>query len=340
MEITSSRKLFRTRFWLWLLLIFVVVLFSVQWMTRMPGRSYANLPPALTEEETALRARLENHVRTLAEDIGERHLRRYDALTVAADYVEKTLQAAGYTVTAQEYVVENKTIKNLEARVTGHTLPDEIVVIGAHYDSVAGSPGANDNATGAAALLEIARLFTSKHPARSVHFVAFVNEEAPFFFTPDMGSRRYASRTRAQSENIIAMLSLETIGYYVDAKDSQRYPFVFRFFYPDVGNFIGFVGNLASRALVRQCIASFRSHTPFPSEGITAPWWIPGISWSDHSSFWHEGYPAIMVTDTAPFRYPYYHTKTDTPKQIDFARLARVVAGLARVTLDVAGENR
>jgi Zn-dependent M28 family amino/carboxypeptidase len=327
-------------FWIWFLPPFLLVFFGLRWMTQMPGRSYLDSSPALTQEETALRARLETHVRTLAEDIGERHLWRYVALTKAADYVEKTLQAVGYTVTTQEYVVEHKTVKNLEARVTGQTLPDEIVVIGAHYDSVAGSPGANDNATGAAALLEIARLLASKHPARSVRFVAFVNEESPFFFTPDMGSRRYASRARAQGENIIAMLSLETIGYYDDKKGSQRYPFVFRFFYPDVGNFIGFVGNLASRALVQQCIVSFRSHTPFPSEGIAAPWWIPGVAWSDHSSFWREGYRAIMVTDTAPFRYPHYHAETDTPEQIDFVRLARVVAGLARVTLDVAGEDR
>jgi Zn-dependent M28 family amino/carboxypeptidase len=243
-------------------------------------------------------------------------------------------------VSTQEYVVENKTVKNIEARLMGRTLPGEIVIVGAHYDSVAGSPGANDNATGVAALLEIARFLTSTQPARSVRFVAFVNEESPFFFTRDMGSRRYASWARAQGENIVAMLSLETIGYYADTKGSQRYPFVFRFFYPDVGNFVGFVGNLASRALVQQCIASFRSHTFFPSEGLAAPWWIPGISWSDHSSFWREGYPAIMVTDTAPFRYPHYHTKTDTPEQIDFDRLARVVSGLARVTLDVAREDR
>lgn len=328
------------RFWIWLLLAFLLAFFSLRWMTQMPGQSHAGSSPMLTAEETLLRDRLATHVQALAEDIGERHLWRYEALTEAADYVERTFQAVGYTVAAQEYVVENKTVKNLEARIRGGAFPDEIVVIGAHYDSVAGSPGANDNATGVAALLEIARFLAGTHPTRSIHLVAFVNEESPFFFTHDMGSRRYASRARAQGENIVAMLSLETIGYYTDAQGSQRYPFVFRFFYPDAGNFIGFVGNLASRALVQQCIASFRSHTPFPSEGISAPWWIPGVSWSDHSSFWHEGYPAIMVTDTAPFRYPYYHTRADTPKQIDFARLARVVAGLARVTLAVAGEAR
>lgn len=328
------------RFWIGFVVVFVLIFFGLHWMTQMPGRSYIDSLPALTEEELVLHTRLENHVRTLAQDIGERHLWRYDALTVTADYVENTLQAMGYAVTTQEYVVENKAVKNLEARIKGNVLLDEIVVLGAHYDSVAGSPGANDNATGVAALLELARLLASKHPVRSVRFVFFVNEESPFFFTSDMGSRRYASRARAQGENIIAMLSLETIGYFADAKGSQRYPFVFRLFYPDAGNFIGFVGNLSSHALVRQCLASFRSHTSFPSEGIAAPWWIPGVSWSDHSSFWHEGYPAIMVTDTAPFRYPHYHTQTDTPAQIDFARLARIVAGLARVTLDVAEENR
>jgi len=172
-----------------------------------------------------------------------------------------------------------------------------------------------------------------------VHLVAFVNEESPFFGTADMGSRRYARRVRAQGENIIAMVSLEMLGYYTDAPGSQRYPFGLRFFYPDRGNFVGFVGNLSSRALVQQSIAAFRRHTSFPSEGLAAPWWTPGVFLSDHGSFWREGYPAIMVTDTGPYRYPQYHTATDTPEQIDFTRMAHVVAGLHQVALTLIGEE-
>lgn len=321
-------------------MVFLLLLAVGVWsMTQMPGHSYSALLPPTTEEEIALRDRLEKHVRTLAGDIGERTLWRYEALTAAADYIGKTFQAMGYTVAAQEYVVRGKMVKNLEARITGVTLPDEIVIIGAHYDSVVGSPGANDNATGTAAILEIARLLVGKNPARSVRFVAFVNEEPPFFYTEDMGSRVYARRARERGENIVAMLSLETIGYYSDAKGSQQYPLLFRWFYPDAGNFIGFVENLASRDLVHGSITSFRSHTLFPSEGVAAPGWITGISWSDHWSFWKEDYPALMVTDTALFRYPHYHAKTDTPDKIDFGRMGRVVAGLARVALDLAGQG-
>ena len=151
-----------------------------------------------------------------------------------------------------------------------------------------------------------------------------------------MGSRVYASRARQQQENIVGMLSLETLGYYSEAPDSQEYPFPFSFFYPDTANFIGFVGNIGSRRLVRSCLAAFRRTTLFPSEGTAAPGWITGIGWSDHWSFWREGYKAIMITDTAFFRYEHYHTLQDTPEKIDYDRLARVTKGLAEVVTDLA----
>ena len=321
-----------------LAVVFLLVL-SLWWMTRMPGHSSLTMPPALTDEELTLRDHLARKVEILAEVIGERNVGRYDALVQAANYIQATLLAMGYAVTRQEYVVQGKTVSNLEARIIGHSAPDDIVVLGAHYDSVAGAPGANDNATGIAALLELARFLAGRHLTRSVHLVAFVNEESPFFFTADMGSRRYASRARAQGENIVAMLSLEMLGYYTDAPQSQGYPPGLRFFYPDTGHFLGFVGNLSSRALVQNCIATFRRHTSFPAEGLAAPWWMPGVALSDQSSFWREGYPAIMVTDTGPYRYPYYHTAADTPQQIDFDRMAHVVAGLRHVVLILIGEE-
>jgi Zn-dependent M28 family amino/carboxypeptidase len=183
----------------------------------------------------------------------------------------------------------------------------------------------------------MARLLGSQRLARTVRLVAFVNEEPPFFLTGDMGSRFYARRSRERSEKIVAMFSLETIGYYSDAKGSQHYPFPFSLFYPNTANFIGFVSNISSRDLVRQSIASFRQHTAFPSQGAAAPGWMTGIGWSDHWSFWREGYPAIMVTDTALFRYAHYHTPEDTPDKIDYARTARVILGLARVIAELAG---
>jgi hypothetical protein len=163
-----------------------------------------------------------------------------------------------------------------------------------------------------------------------------VNEEAPFFHTVNMGSWQYAQRAHARGERIVAMLSLETMGYYSDTLGSQQYPFPFGFFYPRVGNFIGFIGNIASRSLVHRSIAAFRRHAAFPSEGTAAPGWLTGIGWSDHWAFWQQGYPAIMITDTAVFRYAPYHTSGDTPEKIAYAKMARVVAGLSRVVVALA----
>jgi hypothetical protein len=309
---------------------------GIFYMTNMPGDSRSGVLSPLSADEILLRDHLERHVTVLAGVIGERNVWRHDALEAAADYIEETLRQLGYAMAMQVYDVNGVVVRNLETEIVGSQWPDEIVLIGAHYDSLRGTPGANDNASGVAALLEIARLLTKINPARTVRFVAFVNEEPPFFYSSEMGSRVYARRARERGDNIVAMFSLETIGYYADTKGSQHYPLPFySLFYPDTGNYIAFVGNLSSRALVRKSLGSFRQHTAFPSEGIAAPGWLGGIHWSDHWSFWREGYPALMVTDTAPFRYPHYHAGSDTPDKIDYPRMARVVAGLARVTVDL-----
>jgi Zn-dependent M28 family amino/carboxypeptidase len=193
---------------------------------------------------------------------------------------------------------------------------------------VAGAPGANDNGSGVAAVLELARLLRDATPARTLRCVLFVNEEPPFDQTDVMGSRVYARRSRERGENIVGMFSLETVGWYSEKPGSQRYPFPLSLFYPSTGNFIAFVSNLASRALLHEAIASFRRHAGIPSEGVAAPAFIPGVDWSDHWSFWQEGWPALMVTDTAPYRYPHYHAAEDTPDKVDYERLARLVTGL------------
>jgi Zn-dependent M28 family amino/carboxypeptidase len=174
-----------------------------------------------------------------------------------------------------------------------------------------------------------------------VRFVAFVNEEPPLFQTEQMGSVRYARRARQRGENIVGMLSLETIGYYSREKGSQSFPTaLLRPFYPSRGNFIAFIGTLSSRSLLRRVLASFRLHSDFPAEGLTAPAWVTGVDWSDHWSFLREGYPAIMITDTAIFRYPWYHTAGDTPDKVNYTAMARVTAGLAAVTAELAkGDN-
>ena len=213
-------------------------------------------------------------------------------------------------------------------------------MVGAHYDSVAGAVGANDNGSGVAAALELARLLREAKPARTLCFVLFVNEEPPFDTTEAMGSRVYARRARERGENIVAMFSLETIGYYSDRPGSQRYPFPLGFFYPATGNFIAFVSNLGSRRLLHQAIAAFRRRAEFPSEAVAAPAFIPGVDWSDHRSFWEKGYPALMVTDTAPYRYPHYHTAQDTPDKVDYERAARMVTGLHHMLRELAGASR
>jgi hypothetical protein len=318
-------------------LIIAVVLTAGGWYVfRMPGRSYDQPLPSLTAEESALRDRLSSHVRTLAGKIGERNVWHYQALQTAAGYIGQELAGAGFSVTGHPYDSEGTEVRNLAAELHGRSNPDEIIVVGAHYDSVYGSPGANDNASGTAALLEIARSLAGSQPRRTVRFVFFVNEEPPFFKTGLMGSLVYARQARQRGEQIKAMLSLETIGYYNNAPKSQHYPFPLSFFYPSTANFIGFVGNSGSRRLVRRAVETFRRTTPFPSEGAAVPAGITGVDWSDHWSFWQEGYPALMVTDTALFRYYHYHGPRDTPEKLDYDRMARVVAGLARVVTELA----
>ena len=208
-------------------------------VSAMPGRSFVGNLPEFGPAQVALRDRLAGHVNMLAGNIGERNLYRYPALEAAAVYIEDTLHSAGYEPAVQGFDVEGFAVRNIEVEIRGGGLAAETVVVGAHYDSVRGSPGANDNATGVAAVLEIARALRDAAPRRTVRLVAYVNEEPPFYYTPAMGSRRHAERAAAAGERIIAMLSLETIGYYEDTPGSQRYPFPLSLFYPDTGNFIG-----------------------------------------------------------------------------------------------------
>jgi hypothetical protein len=335
-----SRK--RRRAWWGLALgiaVFTTILTSgLMYLLNMPGKSHVGPLPPLTAEETRIRDRLADQVQTLAGEIGERNLWRYPALLAAADYIEQTFAELGYRPVDEPFESRGKAVRNIIAEKPGNAVPEEIVLIGAHYDTVEGSPGANDNGSGVAALLELARLLADRELPRTVRFVAFVNEEAPFSYSDDMGSLVHARGARARGERIRAMFSLETIGHYSDEPGSQHYPFPLSLFYPDTANFIGFVGNIASRKLVRTAVRSFRRQVAFPAEGAAVPERIEGVGWSDHWSFWRNGYPALMVTDTAFFRYAHYHSERDTPDKLDYDRTARVVAGLAGVISDLAGE--
>lgn len=309
-------------------------------MIRMPGRSHQGPLPPAEDELVRLAADLRRYVTHVAEEIGERNVQHCPKeLAQAADDIEAEFVSAGYEVNRQEYQVSGTTCRNLEVEIPGTTVPDEIVIIGAHYDSVEGSPAANDNASGVAAILSLARSFSSSPGDRTLRFVAFVNEEAPYAHTDQMGSWVYARRCRERDEKVVAMMSLETIGYYSDEPSSQKYPPPVGLLYPSTGNFIAFVGNTRYGALVRQVVAAFRQHERFPSEGGVLPEVMTAIGRSDHRSFWQEGYPALMVTDTANFRYPYYHTPEDTVDKIDFERMARVVRGLQAVIAELTSTN-
>jgi len=310
-------------FWLTLA---VATAWLLWYMVKVPGASYAGALKPLTGEEQVIAGNLRRHVAAVASR--EHNFLKVAELEAAARYIEKALAGSGLTVATQHFVSGPAEVRNIEVEIRGGARASEIVIVGAHYDSVLGAPGANDNGSGVAAVIELARLFAAEKPARTLRLVEFVNEEPPFYHTDAMGSRHYARRSKERGENILAMLSLETIGYYSDQPGSQRYPFPLGLFYPSTGNFIAFVSNLTSRALLHETLASFRRHAGIPSEGVAAPAFIPGVDWSDHWSFWREGWPALMVTDTAPYRYPHYHSAQDTPDKVDYERLARVVTGL------------
>lgn len=217
---------------------------------------------------------------------------------------------------------------NVVCEIAGAT--DRIIVIGAHYDSVDGSPGADDNASGVAALIELAKRLRQAKPRRTIRFVAFINEEPPHFTTEQMGSLQYALAHRG--EPIEAMLSLEMLGYY---GAEQYYPPLLSAIYPKRGDFIAFVGNLASGGLVRRCVKTFRKHATVPSEAGVLSELIPQVGWSDQWSFWRIGVPALMVTDTALFRNPHYHGESDLPHTLDYDAMIRVVDGLEAVVRDL-----
>ena len=313
------------------LVIFFLIVALFTYMIYMPGKSYEGELPAFDDADHATAKRFEAHVIELCRNPAGRNFIEKKGLDAARKYIAGQFESSGYEVKFHEYQLNGDAVANIEVELTGTSRPKEIIIVGAHYDAVPGAPGANDNGSGVAAILELADRFRDKSFQRTVRFVAFVNEEPPNFMTGNMGSYVYAKNAAKEKDNIIAMFSLETIGYFRDETGSQHYPPFFSLFYPNKGNFITFVGNLRSRGLVTKSIRSFRAHSTFPSEGIAAPAFIPGINWSDHWSFWKQGYPAIMITDTAPYRYPYYHSAGDTPDKIDYEKMVYVVEGIEKM---------
>jgi Zn-dependent M28 family amino/carboxypeptidase len=302
----------------------------------MPGESYSGRLPPLTEEEEALAVALRTDVQQLSDRIGPRHLFAHDRLRMATEWIAGRFESSGRSVSRQTFHSfdsgggDAAACENVEMIQLGVSEPDEIIVIGAHYDTVIGCPGANDNASGVAALLGLSAALANDELERTVRFVAFANEEheRQARLRPHGARRRRPREGRPRARGV---------GYDTDEPDSQAYPPPLGEIHPSIGNFVAFVGNVASRELVRRSVDTFRKQVQFPCEGEALPEDVPGVGWSDHWSFWQEGYPALMVTDTAPFRYPHYHLPTDTSDKLDYERMARVVAGLERVVRALAG---
>jgi hypothetical protein len=298
------------------------------WMTSVPGQSFHGPLPPLSREGKQAAERLRADVSAIA--ASPRNVAHSAALDHAARYVERSLAGQGYAVELQPFRAGGAMVRNIEAVIEPKQAAAPTMVIGAHYDSWGDSPGANDNGSGTAAILELARRLVDLRgkSALRIRLVLFVNEEPPFFQTEHMGSLVYARRLKARGEAVLGMLSLETMGFYSERDGSQHYPWPLGLFYPRDGDFIAFVGPISSRRFLRQAVGEFRRAANFPSIGGVAPTAMQGIGWSDHWAFDRVGIPAAMVTDTAPFRYPHYHAASDTPDKLDYERLARVVAGL------------
>ncbi len=302
----------------------------------MPGDTVSSLSP-LTQSQVELSKQLQHHVKQLADEIGERHYGEPKAYNNAADYIVDNFQEIGL-VPYEEELGDKLQFRNIIAEHYGTSLPDEVIVVGAHYDTAWMSPGADDNASGVSALIEIARRLKTMRLARTIRFVAFANEEQPYYFTDNMGSLFHAKRASERGDKITAMLSLEMLGYFSNESGSQIYPSPLSWFYPDKANFIAFVSNFNSRKLLKKSITIFRETQSFPSEGLTAPVaLIRDVRRSDHASFWRYGYPAYMVTDTAAYRNRAYHNARDVPNSLDYSAMARITTGLVSVLESLAG---
>ena len=270
--------------------------------------------------------KLKRHVVKLSNEIGDRNISNYENLKKTADYIVVQFLSYGYNVTFQKYSVAGKEVKNIIALKTGSRFPNEIILLGAHYDSCF-NPGADDNASGISGLLELARMIANKKVDRTIEFIAFVNEEPPFFKTEVMGSRIYAKECKAENKNIRAIIVFDLIGFYSNKPFSQRYPVILGLFFPNKGNFIGVFGNFKSRYLARQITRIFKNNSSFPIASIALDF-IPGIDFSDHWSFWKEGYPAVMISDTAFLRHKNYHKNTDTWEKLNYKDMACVIEGI------------
>jgi hypothetical protein len=290
----------------------------------------ANIPGPISVDPT----NLETHVRTLSQSFVPRDESHPENLDRCAAYIRQEFERANARVSEQPFTVNGKTYRNVIARFGAET--KEMVVVGAHYDTAGPLPGADDNASGVAGLLELARLLGNMQLPMRVELVAYTLEEPPFFRSEQMGSAMHAKALKREGAVVRVMFSLEMIGYFSDARDSQHYPSsAFSLFYPTEGNFISVVGKTDDGMLVRRIKRAMTGATSLPVYSINAPRLIPGVDLSDHLSYWREGYPAVMITDTAFYRNANYHTLDDTAERLDYRRMGQAVGGVYAAVIDM-----
>ena len=289
------------------------------------------------QELTHIASNAKRIISTLAADYPSRHGSRPEVLNAAASFIENEFRSIGYEVESQYYESHGTRVRNLLAERKGRDAGKPVIILGAHYDTVPETPGADDNASGIAGLLELARLLKGTSGHRTVRFVAFPHEEPPYFYSNLMGSRQYAGMLKESGENVLVMLCLEMLGF-AGERYEQRYPAPLMQAlggYPKYGNFIGLVGNLKSLRMMSFVRSAMRKYCTVGVESLTAPGFISPMFLSDHSSFWKHGYPALMVTDTAFLRNPNYHLPSDTPETLNYEFLARVIEGIRATVLEL-----
>ncbi|MEW6009555.1 MAG: M20/M25/M40 family metallo-hydrolase [Candidatus Omnitrophota bacterium] len=319
------------------LIIIILILFLVMRISKHGWRQPTVSNLTFDNQDLLIADNLRNTVKYMSADIGMRDYLNYDNLQKTADFILKSFNDMGYETEIQQYSVDKQVFKNIIAKKVNTNPRGFTIVVGAHYDSCY-NPGADDNASGIAGLIELARTLKDKKLKCDIEFIAFVNEEPPFFMTDNMGSRIFAKLAKREREPILAAIILESIGYYSDELNSQDYIAPLGLLYPNKGNFIAVVGNIPSARTVLSIASSFRKNCALPLEYLISPPFLPAVDFSDHWSFWKEGFRAVMITDTAFLRNPNYHTHKDLYNTIDYKRMALVIKGVRAAILDLANK--
>jgi hypothetical protein len=323
-----------------LVLILASASFSLWYMVRSEGRWQGEpLEARRGEKISVIEKALKDDMVYMSVTLGERNVEKYGALSQCEKWIRERWESMGYKVQEQVFEVEGKRVANLEVEIPGLKAPSEIVIVSAQYDTLPGSPGANNDASGVAILLQLSEMFREYRPDRTLRLINFTTEEPPYFGTELMGSLRYAKRCRQLSEDVRVVLSLDALGFFRDSPDTQKLPFPFSYFYPDRANFLAFIGDLRTRPYMIVTTRGFKKGSAFPIAAGSAPRWVKGAGWSDHSSFWRYGYRGMQVTDTGAFRSPWHTNEGDTVDKLDFRALARITMGLYASVIELTSTN-